>query len=200
MLGERSEQATARHGRRDGAGRRAHRVNRAATARERLDSVDSRGSARARPRRPRFRSLPREAAGGAEPVRFHIESPKLAIGNLFYMPLSPNGRKLAYTAAGADGTQRLWIRDMDTLESRAVAGTEKAVSPFWSPDSRFLAFGIGNTLKKVEASGASPPQTLCQSANAAGTGSWSADGVIVFGGRGAGPIEPVSASGGTPTP
>jgi eukaryotic-like serine/threonine-protein kinase len=98
-----------------------------------------------------------------EPVRFQIESPKLklAIGKLFYMPLSPDGRKLAYTAAGSDGMQRLWIRDMDTLESRMVAGTEEAVSPFWSPDSRFLAFGIGNTLKKVEASGASPPQTLC---------------------------------------
>jgi len=135
-------------------------------------------------------------------VRFHIESPKLAlaIGSNFYMPLSPDGRRLAYTAAGADGMQRLWIRDMDTLESRVVAGTEQAVSPFWSPDSRFLAFGIGNTLKKVDASGASAPQTLCQSPNAVGTGSWSADGVIIFGGRGAGPIERVSASGGTPTP
>ena len=135
-------------------------------------------------------------------VRFHIESPKLAlaIGSNFYMPLSPDARRLAYTAAGADGMQRLWIRDMDTLESRVVAGTEQAVSPFWSPDSRFLAFGIGNTLKKVDASGASAPQTLCQSPNAVGTGSWSADGVIIFGGRGAGPIERVSASGGTPTP
>jgi eukaryotic-like serine/threonine-protein kinase len=134
-----------------------------------------------------------------EPVRFQISSPALVGGNIFYMPLSPDGRKLAYTAAGTDGMSHLWIRDMDTLESRMLGGTEGAVSPFWSPDSRFLAFGIGNLLKKVDSTGASPPQTLCQSPNAVGTGTWNADGVILFGGRGAGPIERVSASGGTPT-
>jgi Tol biopolymer transport system component len=132
-----------------------------------------------------------------EPVRFQIESPKLAVGNSFYMPLSPDGRKLAYTAVGADGTNRLWIRDMDTLESRMLAGTEGAVSPFWSPDSRYLAFGVGNTLKKVDASAASPPQALCQAPGAVGSGSWNADGVIVFGGRGAGSLQRCSASGGT---
>ena len=134
-----------------------------------------------------------------EPIRFQISTPALATGNAFYMTMSPDGRKMAYTAVGSDGVNRLWIRSMDTLESRVVAGTEGALSPFWSPDSRFIGYGDGTKLKKVDAAGDAPPQTLCESPTPVGTGTWNADGVIIFGGRGAGPMQRVSASGGTPT-
>jgi serine/threonine protein kinase len=135
-----------------------------------------------------------------QPVRFQIESSSLLNGNIFYMPISPDGRKLAYTAVDPDGKPSLWVRDMDTLESRVLRGTENAVSPFWSPDSRYIAFGVGTELKKVDSLGTSPPQTLCVAPSAVGMGSWNADGVIVFGGRGVGPLERVSDSGGTPIP
>jgi Tol biopolymer transport system component len=135
-----------------------------------------------------------------QPVRFQIASSSLLNGNIFYMPISPDGRKLAYTAVDADGKPSLWVRDMDTLESRWLRGTENAVSPFWSADSRYIAFGVGTELKKVDSTGTSPPQTLCVAPNAVGMGSWNADGVIVFGGRGVGPLERISDSGGTPIP
>ena len=32
-------------------------------------------------------------------------------------------------------------------------GTDGAVSPFWSPDSKNLAFGVGSALKKVDVVG-----------------------------------------------
>lgn len=131
-------------------------------------------------------------------IRFQLDTPNLPNDASFYMPLSPDGRELAYTAAGSDGVSRLWIRDMGTLESRMLAGTDNAVSPFWSPDSRYIAFAVGNTLNKVEANGASPPVTLCQISNAVGSGAWNVDGVIIFGGRGTGPLHRVSSSGGTP--
>jgi Tol biopolymer transport system component len=134
-----------------------------------------------------------------EPIRFQIATPALATGNAFYLSMSPDGRKLAYTAVGSDGINRLWIRSMDTLESRVLAGTEGALSPFWSPDSRSIGYGDGTKLKKVDAAGDAPPQTLCESATPVGTGSWNADGMILFGGRGAGPMRRVSASGGTPS-
>ena len=58
----------------------------------------------------------------------------------------------------------LWIRFLDSLEARPVAGTESAmIGPFWSPDSRFIAFAVAGTpskLKKVEVTGGAP-QTLC---------------------------------------
>ncbi len=53
---------------------------------------------------------------------------------------------------------------------------------FWSPDSRFIAFGVGSQLKKIEVSGG-PPQTLCEAGPVA-SGDWTRDGVIIFGGFG----------------
>jgi Tol biopolymer transport system component len=100
-----------------------------------------------------------------------------------------------FNATGAqDG---LWIRDLDTLQWRRLQGTEGSSSPFWSPDSKFLGFSVRNELKKIEVAGG-PPQTLCMTPQAVGTGSWSAGGVILFGGKGVGIIRRVSATGGVP--
>ena len=110
-----------------------------------------------------------------------------------YVSVSPDGHKLVFNASGDQSG--LWIHDLDTLEWRRLAGTEGAVSPFWSPDSKFLGFAVGNEMKKIEAAGG-PPQTLCIVASGAGTGAWGRDGVIVFGSRGGAPIRKVSASGG----
>ena len=104
-----------------------------------------------------FRSKP---AAPAETLRFQIPASEKSAFNI-YLALSPDGRKLAYVADGADGQSRLWIRSMDSLESRPLAGTEGAVSPFWSPDSRFIAFGVGNKLKRMDVSGG-PVQTVCE--------------------------------------
>ena len=114
------------------------------------------------------------------------------------MAMSPDGRKLAYTGLGADGFSHVWIRSMDTLESRMLSGTEGAVSLFWSPDSRFVGFGQGTRLKKADATGATPPITLAEIQANVGMGSWSADDVIVFTSRGQGVLRRVSAAGGTP--
>ncbi len=112
-----------------------------------------------------------------------------------WMALSPDGRNLAFTTTGRQ--PGVWIRDLDALESRHLAGTEGAAALVWSPDSRFIAFGAGGQLKKIEVSGG-PPQTLCE-AGRVGGGAWSRDGVIIFGGAGQGPLRRVSASGGVPT-
>ena len=53
--------------------------------------------------------------------------------------ISPDGRRLAMVAA-REGTTQIWVRSLDSVTSEPVPGTEGAVSPFWSPDSRFLAF------------------------------------------------------------
>ena len=78
------------------------------------------------------------------------------------MALSPDGRKLAFRASGKGGARSsLWVRALDSLEARPLPGTEGANFPFWSPDSRFLAFSAGGNLKKIEASGG-PPQITVQ--------------------------------------
>jgi len=81
-------------------------------------------------------------------------------------------------AAAADGKTSLWVRDLDSLAARPLAGTEGAYYPFWSPDSRFIAFFVGGKLKKIDVAGG-PALTLCDAANARGGSLANAD-VIVF--------------------
>src|SRR5215472_10940317 len=112
-----------------------------------------------------------------------------------YVSVSPDGRKVVFNATGQDG---LWIRNLDELAWRRLPETQNAVSPFWSPDSRFLGFSVGNQLKKIDVSGG-PPQTLCELKHIApGSGAWKKDGVIIFGGGSSGPLWRVSQAGGIP--
>ena len=140
----------------------------------------------------------REQAPVAELVRFQVPPP--AKNNFdIYLALSPDGRHLAFTATGTDGLIRIWVRDLETLEARPLNGTDGAGSLMWSPDSRAIAFGMGNQLKKVDIAGG-PPLTLCDSPNTVGSGAWSKSGVVIFGGRGAGPLRQVSEAGGAASP
>src|SRR5688500_4669197 len=72
------------------------------------------------------------------PSRFEASMPENV--TLSSPSVSPDGRKLAALGAG------LWVRDRDALEWRRLPGTERASTPFWSPDSRYVGFIVGNTL------------------------------------------------------
>ncbi|HEY6341740.1 MAG TPA: protein kinase [Bryobacteraceae bacterium] len=119
-------------------------------------------------------------------TRFQVTLPENVDFSQF-VSVSPDGHKLVFNATGEQSG--LWIRDLDTLEWRKLAGTEGGTSPFWSPDNRYLAFAVRNDLKKIEVAGG-PPQTLCTSPAAVGSGAWSR--------AGGGPLRRVSAAGGVP--
>jgi Tol biopolymer transport system component len=133
-----------------------------------------------------------------EVVRFQVHPPPKNNFDI-YLALSPDGRHLAFTARDDAGTMHLWVRSLNALEARLLPGTEGAWSPFWSPDSRQIAFAVDRTLKKIDLS-SGPPQTLGESTGIVGLGAWNRDGVIVFGHRGPGPLLRIPASGGNPTP
>jgi len=82
-------------------------------------------------------------------VQFQIAA--LEKSTFDYFKLSPDGRSLAFTTG-----DRLWIRPLNSLEARPLAGTEGASQLFWSPDSQFLAFFAQGKLKKVATSGGPP--------------------------------------------
>ena len=111
--------------------------------------------------------------------------------------VSPDGRHLASVAA-TKAKDLVWVRDLEALVPRPLAGTEGAIHPFWSPDSRFLGFFAGGKLKTINASGG-PVHTLCDAADGRG-GAWSREGVILLAPVASGPLHRVSASGGTPVP
>ncbi|HEX9368462.1 MAG TPA: protein kinase [Vicinamibacterales bacterium] len=141
------------------------------------------------------------------PFTFPVNPPPNATFNesAASLALSPDGKYLAFVASTPGGTPVLWLRSRDTLALRALPGTEKGWQPFWSADSRYLAFGgPEGLLKKVEiASGMVQVITRVPGMQA---GSWSSEDVILFtrlrpaGERGPDPpgIFRVAASGGTP--
>ncbi|MFN7986951.1 MAG: protein kinase [Thermoanaerobaculia bacterium] len=114
--------------------------------------------------------------------------------------LSPDGRRLAFSAQDADGKVRIFVRNLDSTTAHALAGTEGAGYPFWSPDSRWLGFTVRSdrVLRKIDVTGG-PPVTLCAAPNAKG-GSWSPEGTIVFAPDATGPLHRVSSAGGTSQP
>src|SRR3990170_5631965 len=116
------------------------------------------------------------------------------------LAVSPDGRRLAFTARGADGKALIWVRALDSLAAQPLAGTEGGRDLFWSPDSRFLGFYADGKLKKIEAAGG-PALTLCDVTQVSAA-AWSREGTILFGlaATGVGPLYRVSAAGGAPSP
>ena len=142
-----------------------------------------------------FREQPPELA----PIRLQIPIPEkmtLEGGDLF--SLSPDGRRLVFTATGPDHVRALWLRDLAALEARRLPGSENLDTgqPFWSPDGRFIVFGAGGKLKKIAVQGG-PPQTLCDLPRNHLGGAWNRDGVIILGNLG-GSVTRISSDGGTP--
>ncbi len=74
--------------------------------------------------------------------------------------ISPDGRLLAFVAMDSSGKSQLYLRALDSPTAQALAGTEGASYPFWSPDSRFLGYFAQGKLKKIPVGGG-PPQPLC---------------------------------------
>jgi Tol biopolymer transport system component len=140
----------------------------------------------------------RRSPPAPEPKQFQILLPeKTSVGRF---AVSPDGRWIAFAGRGADDVSRLWVRAIDSLEVHPLRGTEGVdpVPPFWSPDSRFIAFGAARKLKKIDTSGG-PPQNIADLPGAQTLGgSWNEQGVIIFGTTG--PLMRVPASGGVPSP
>ena len=120
------------------------------------------------------------------PLSTHYETANVA--------LSPDGGTLAYVGV-LNGTARLYVRNMDQIEVRPLAGTEGATGPVFSPDGAWIAFVADRKLKKVPVLGGSPtvvnegnPDTLSID--------WEPDGSIVFTPGFTLGLARVSASGG----
>jgi serine/threonine protein kinase/Tol biopolymer transport system component len=74
------------------------------------------------------------------------------------LAVSPDGRYVAYSAS-ADGlptNAMLFLRAMDSPESKPVAGTEGARCPFFSPDGKWIGFWAQGKIHKASLSGGLP--------------------------------------------
>ncbi len=110
--------------------------------------------------------------------------------------ISPDGRHVAYPAAGA-----LWIRSLDELEPRKVPITgEHQPILFWSPDSKWVVFVSDEKLWKIAPAGSAPVLIASlPSGSYFHSGAWGAGDRIVLARYREGLYE-ISARGGSAAP
>jgi len=121
------------------------------------------------------------------PVMTHIVVPGPDGAPIARLGLSPDGRRLAFTANNS-----LYVQSLDEPSARPVEGGEGAGTPFWSPDSRSVAFTARGALKISHLTG---PPSVIGAAHTNIAGAWNTDGTILIGGIGDG-IFRMSAAGG----
>jgi serine/threonine protein kinase len=113
-----------------------------------------------------------------------------------WFALSPDGRKLVFNAVNSGGQNQLWLRPLDSTLAQPIAGTESAVAPFWSPDSRTIGFFVGTSLKRVDLGGG-PALTLASGLiGATVSGSWSPAGTMLFNASNRSAVFRIPANGG----
>jgi serine/threonine-protein kinase len=142
------------------------------------------------------------ARGAAAPTdgmsRFTIVLPpgdEVVTTNMAPLALAPNGRAMAYVGL-RDGRQQLFVREFDQPDVRLLPGTEGAMEPFFSPDSRWIGFFVVGQLKKISIAGTGL-QDLAATGEARG-GTWGADDTIYFAPRNTSGLMRVPAAGGVP--
>jgi Tol biopolymer transport system component len=124
-----------------------------------------------------------------------IQSPRRNAG-VGQLAISPDGRSVAVVAT-FEGTNRIWIRPIDSLEGRALPGTDGAGGfPFWSPDGRSIGFLSRNKLKRIDLSDGTIRELTDVGLDVRGFGgTWNRDGVILSQQGGLGILR-ISASDG----
>ena len=112
--------------------------------------------------------------------------------------ISPDGRWVTFRARDENGVRQLWLRSLDGQQVHPIAGTENARYPFWSPDSRFIAFFTEQSLMKVDIQGG-PPLSLAPIGVNPRKGSWNENDVILYSPSSLESLHRVSANGGEVT-
>jgi serine/threonine protein kinase len=134
-----------------------------------------------------LRSWSRESSVVAEPITFRIYPPPgLAFeGSSASVPVpqlavSPDGRHVAYIATRPSERPSLWLRTLSDPEARQLPDTENADIPFWSPDSRTIAFAAQGVLKKRDITSTAPSEVIATGSVDMRGGAWSESGTIVY--------------------
>ena len=143
----------------------------------------------------------RSSSASSNAIRLSFEPPAdLAFNDKLgdWAVISPDGRRVVFSANQPDGKNMLFVREMNSSEAKVLPGSENPLEPFWSPDSKSVGYGSNGKLKRSDLSGGNA-QVLCDSARLVG-GSWNDDGVIVFGPDYRTTLVQVSAKGGEPQP
>jgi len=110
--------------------------------------------------------------------------------------IAPDGTTIVYSASNEGHKTQLYLRKLDSFESRAIPGAEEGMAPFFSPDGEWVGFvTTDDKLRKVALRGGS--SVLSDTAISIG-GSWADDGTVYFVKSFASGIYAVPGGGGQP--
>jgi len=145
----------------------------------------------------------RPSAGDGQQSRRSTRSSILPPSSWYFehssFSVSPDGTRLAFVAFGPEGNDKLWLRTLSASDAHQIDGTEGALLPFWSPDSRQIGFFAAGKLAIVDLdSGA--VRVVCEAPFGRGGGTWGRDGTIVFSPFVDGPLYRVEERGGAAVP
>jgi Tol biopolymer transport system component/predicted Ser/Thr protein kinase len=108
-------------------------------------------------------------------------TPLIAQSGSYGVPrLSPDGTRLAYTAAG-NNVIDVWVYDLGRETPTQLTFTSPGLREIaWAPDSKHLVFGDGKGLSWIRADGSSQPQRLLEAADNPRPSSFRADGRLAY--------------------
>jgi serine/threonine-protein kinase len=112
------------------------------------------------------------------------------------LAISPDGSTIVYSARGEDRKTQLYWRKLGSFESTPIAGTDGALSPFFSPNGQWLGFVSDEKLKKISVRGGSAVVLVDQALPLGG--SWADDDTIYYIKSFASGVYSVPAGGGQP--
>jgi Tol biopolymer transport system component len=116
-----------------------------------------------------------------EPLRFVVPPPTgfLLPRSTMGLPIAvaPDGRRVAFLA-GAGGVPSVWLWSAEDGETRRLEGTEGAMSPFFSPDGREIAFFAADELRRIGVAGGLATRIARTPSGNCGT--WGGEGTILF--------------------
>jgi serine/threonine-protein kinase len=136
-------------------------------------------------------------------TRFSMDlGPEAMTGASTTVAISPDGRRLAFPAHGADGRQQLSTRLLSEAEPTLLPGTESGFDPFFSPDEQWIGFFGGGYLRKISVHGGAPVSltSIVSTQSGAQGASWGDDGNIVAAMGLMLPLVRVPAEGGATQP
>jgi Tol biopolymer transport system component len=128
-------------------------------------------------------------------VRFQVQVPGQSGARSNRLYLSPDGLYLAFVAPNERRRPQIFLRRLDSLESKPLRNTEGASSMFWSGDSSSLAFSDGTLLRRMDIGGGEV-KTLGDAMDIMRGGAWSRDGVVLYKPAFQGWLQSVSDQGG----
>ncbi len=112
------------------------------------------------------------------------------------LTISPDGEYISFVGADSSGEEKLWVRPINSMTARSLTDATNHAYPFWSPDSKTIAYFDKGKLMKVSLD-AGAPLPVCDATSGRG-GSWSPNGMIVFTPAAEGGLYEVPSSGGKP--